>query len=177
MAQQLKTCTTCKEDKTLDQFSKASRRPDGLQTSCKACNKIANAKFREQRPRYQKNYYRTDNGHKAKLEAQKRFWEKDGGGIYILVNKVNNKVYIGQTSQFKRREVEWGMYTRNPKFFSKYMNERLKMEVESFGVDSFEWMILEPMPDSTLKQRRAMENKFIDAFSKITEVYNKNKNK
>ena len=172
-----KNCITCKEDKPLDQFSKCSRKPDGKQPSCKACNKITNAKFREKRPGYQVKYYYTPDGHKAKLKAQAKFWSKAGGGIYVLINKVNNNIYVGQTSQFNRREVEWRMYTRNPHLMSRYLNQSFKDAIVRYGHESFEWKVIEEMPNATLRQRRQRENHYIETFSLITEVYNKNKNK
>ena len=172
-----KNCITCKEDKPLDQFSKCSRKPDGKQPSCKACNKITNAKFREKRPAYQGKYYHTPDGHKAKLKAQAKFWSKAGGGIYVLINKVNNNIYVGQTSQFNRREVEWRMYTRNPHLMSRYLNQSFKDAIVRYGHESFEWKVIEEMPNATLRQRRQRENHYIETFSLITEVYNTNKNK
>ena len=172
-----KNCITCKEDKPLDQFSKCSRKPDGKQPSCKECNKITNAKFREKRPTYQVKYYNTPTGNKAKLKAQKKFWSKAGGGIYVLINKVNKHVYVGQTSQFNRRSVEWKMYSKNPGAFSRYLSQHFKDAIVQYGQESFEWKIIEKMPDSTLKERKKRENYYIDLFSHITEVYNRIKNR
>jgi len=40
---QFKRCKKCKDDKTLDQFSKNRRRKDGLQDWCKPCIKVRDA--------------------------------------------------------------------------------------------------------------------------------------
>ena len=177
MAQQLKTCITCKEDKTLDNYSKASRRPDGKQPSCKACNKITNAKFREKRPAYQKKYYYSPTGHINKLKAQEVFWSKDGGGIYMVYNKINTNVYIGQTNKFKRREVEWAVYINNLEGFSRYVNDDFKKDIEKYGKENFVFEIVERMPDASSRQRKIRENFYIELFGKITNTYNKISNR
>lgn len=41
----LKTCAKCGEAKPLTEFNKDSNKRDGLQTWCKECKKIANAKY------------------------------------------------------------------------------------------------------------------------------------
>lgn len=38
----LKTCSTCKQEKTLDQFSKDRTQPSGLNYQCKACRSAVN---------------------------------------------------------------------------------------------------------------------------------------
>ena len=177
MAQQLKTCITCGEHKPLEQYSKASRRPDGLQASCKACNKISNRKFRESRPEYQNKYYRTPDGHKAKLKAQQKFWEKDGGGIYIIKNKENGKVYIGQTSKYNRREIEWKVYFTHPDGHSHYLNAMFFEDVKHYGIEAFEFIRLEPMLNATTYQRKKRENFYINLFSLVGQVYNVTRNK
>ena len=44
---QLKTCSRCKEAKTVDSFTINRARPDGLQQRCRACNKVLNAEYRK----------------------------------------------------------------------------------------------------------------------------------
>lgn len=41
----MKKCSQCKEDKPFEKFSKDSKRKDGLQTSCKACQKLLGKKY------------------------------------------------------------------------------------------------------------------------------------
>jgi len=168
-----KTCQQCKEDKSLDQFSKCSAKPDGLQIACKACNKINNKKFRDKRPKYQDEYRATPKGRAIKKRTAKRFFDNRGGGIYCMLNKLTNSIYIGQTSQFTRREIEWRMYPKDPKKYRKYMGSALRADVEKYGHENFEWRIIEVMKDSTVKQRRLREKNYIEAFSLITNVYNK----
>jgi hypothetical protein len=173
-----KNCITCKEDKPLDQFSKCSRLPDGKQPSCKECNKITNAKFREKRPKYQTNYYQNNpQGRRNMIDATQRYYDAEGGGIYLLINKENGKVYVGQTSQYNRRKNEWNTYPTNPVKWGRFLNKELYDDCVHYGPDAFEWKILERMPDSTLKQRRERENFYIDVFSLTNRLYNKIKNR
>ncbi len=49
----MKVCGSCKEEKSLDNFSKNKRSPDGLQFNCKSCaNNYARTNYSENRERY-----------------------------------------------------------------------------------------------------------------------------
>ena len=52
-----KICTTCKEEKQLDQFSTNKATADGKHYQCKACNKIHNDKWRNENKEYTNQYY------------------------------------------------------------------------------------------------------------------------
>ncbi len=61
-----KTCRVCKTEKPIDCFGKHSRRKDGLNSDCRDCCRVANAKWRS-RPEYalehrenQRAYRQTD---------------------------------------------------------------------------------------------------------------------
>lgn len=41
----VKRCRTCKKRKPLDQFKKNNRKPDGYDTICKACYRVANRRY------------------------------------------------------------------------------------------------------------------------------------
>jgi len=54
---QLKTCSKCKIEKPISEFSKHKGKPDGYRYSCKQCEKIPAEAWRKANPDYQKDYY------------------------------------------------------------------------------------------------------------------------
>lgn len=60
--------------------------------------------------------------------------------IYIRTNTVNGKQYVGQTSDFKRRERDWRRKTR-------YSNSTIAQDVEKYGLDVWEVKILDTVED------------------------------
>jgi len=166
-----KCCVQCGEEKALDQFSKNSRAKDGLQGACKACNKANNAKFRKEKPEYQRQYWGTPKGYENRYRALQKFFDKKGGGIYIIKNKVTGKIYVGETTQLNRREIEWRMYLThlNTDHSKKLMGE----DVEKYGIDAFEMIVIEQMgSDVTKKELLKRERYYVKLFKKVGEVYN-----
>ena len=144
----MKRCLTCGEEKELDQFSKNSRAKDLKQQSCKSCNREVNRKFRERRPEYQKKYYSTPKGKKNKIEALQRMWNSEGGGIYRVINNVTGTIYIGSTTQYARRRMEWHTYLNSPEDHRRYFGDKMYEDALKYGKDAFEWQKVEPMSAS-----------------------------
>lgn len=166
-----KCCVQCGEEKPADQFSKNSRAKDGLQTACKACNKVNNAKFRQTKPQYQKQYWGTPRGHERRKEAQQKFFDKKGGGIYVIKNKVTGKIYVGETTQLQRREVEWRMYLNN--LNTDHSRKLMAEDMEKYGIEGFEMIIVEQMGSNPTKEElKKRERYYVKLFKKIGEVYN-----
>lgn len=165
-----KCCIQCGEEKALDQFSKNSRAKDGLQTACKACNKINNAKFRQTKPEYQKQYWGTPKGHENRYKASQKFFDKKGAGIYILKNKVTGKIYVGKSTQLQRREVEWRMYLNN--LNTDHSRKMIGDDVEKYGVEAFEMIIIEKVENPTKELLLKRERYYVKLFKKIGEIYN-----
>lgn len=116
----MKTCTKCKEVKTVDCFSKQTARKDGLQARCKKCCKKLGAKYRLDNPEKELQRsarYRLDNAESAK-ESQKKYRESNPEKRRCAVSKweKNNKAKILITKQ-KYRE-------SNPEKFRDYCNSR-----------------------------------------------------
>lgn len=155
-----KVCQQCKEEKPLDQYSKCSKFEDGKQKACKACNKLNNAKFRKTRPAYQHKYYQTEKGKENKLKALRKAWNSEGSGVYRIVNKANGWIYIGSTKQLSRRRLEWTSYLNNLELHRRYLSDQMFADVVKYGVDAFEWSILEKM-EGTKKQITGREYQII----------------
>lgn len=165
-----KVCVQCKEEKLVEQFSKNSRAKDGLQTACKACNKINNAKFRTTKPEYQKQYWGTPKGAERRYEASQKFYDKKGAGIYVIKNKVTSKIYVGKSVQLQRRELEWRMYLNN--LNTDHARKTIGDDVEKYGMDAFEMIIVEQVQNPTTELLKKRERFYIKMFAKVGEVYN-----
>jgi len=167
-----KVCVRCKEDKPLDQYSKSSRAKDGLQTACKDCNKVTNAKFRKKRPAYQNKYYNTEKGKANKLKALNKMWDSEGAGIYRVINKVTGTIYIGSTTQYVRRRHEWHTYLSNPEEHRRYFSDRMYDDALKYGKEVFEWEKIEPMTGSK-KDIVTREYEIIRLLDKLgVDIYN-----
>lgn len=89
-------------------------------------------------------------------------------GIYIIKNKVNNKVYVGQSKKLEQR---YGghLYRLEKK---EHHNEILQRAFNKYGADNFEYNILEEvLNDNTLNER---EKYWIDFYGGINcnNIYN-----
>ena len=71
-------------------------------------------------------------------------------GIYIITNKVNGKVYIGQSKQLNQR-YSGHLYRINRK---EHHNEILQRAFDKYGADNFEYNILEEIIDERLLNER-----------------------
>jgi len=71
-------------------------------------------------------------------------------GIYIIRNLVNNKVYIGQSIDIKRR---WGEHKRKYKQESERKDSYLYKAMYKYGVDAFSFDILEECDKEKLNER------------------------
>lgn len=166
-----KCCIECKETKTLDRFSKNSRAADGLQGACKDCNKASNAKFREEKPEYQKAYWNTPRGKETRKQAQYKYFDSEGAGIYIVKNLINGKLYIGQSHQIARRKLEWRLYLKHPNWREIFVNEALANDIEKYGPDNFTLNVIEKMEDDK-KNLRLREKYYIRLLRKFNDLYN-----
>lgn len=84
------------------------------------------------------------------------------GIIYIITNKVNSKVYIGQTRK--------SLSERMRHHFSKYETcTKLKKAIEQYGKDNFMYNVLELVPYSKLNER---EFYYITKYNSVQNGYN-----
>jgi len=82
-------------------------------------------------------------------------------GIYSILNKVNHKIYIGQSLDIE---------TRLKQRMSNSSNLDLKKDIEHFGINKFEFSILKKCNADKLD---ALEKKYIKHFQdRGIDVYN-----
>jgi len=90
----------------------------------------------------------------------KKTSENKTGCIYMIKNKTNGKIYIGQTQQ-------------NPKYrFSQHQSSKqeLGFDMRSFGIDNFELTVLKDNVD--VNDLHIEEANFIHEYSQSYELYN-----
>lgn len=84
------------------------------------------------------------------------------GIIYIITNKVNSKVYVGQTRK--------SLSERMRHHFSKYETcTKLKKAIEQYGKENFIYNVLELVPYSELNDR---ETYYIKQYNSVENGYN-----
>jgi group I intron endonuclease len=81
-------------------------------------------------------------------------------GIYIIINKINNKKYIGSTKNFKKRWIKHKSELRARKHHSKHLENAWS----SYGEENFEFKILENL--EILAER---EQYYLDLYKTYNE--------
>ena len=90
------------------------------------------------------------------------------GVVYMIKNKINNRVYIGQTTQYKRRKKDhFKELSKN-----KHINCELQQDYNKYGNDAFEISILKEC--CNLQERLDFEKYYIDYYGGInsSNTYN-----
>ena len=121
----MKFCTTCKEEKELSEFHKKRRQKDGLQTACKSCCKIRDARSYAKSPERRELIKRT--------RTRKTAYNRE------LVNRY--KRFLGCQICQEKEPVVLDLHHRDPLEKDKdpstlrnYSTERLKAEIRKCAV-------------------------------------------
>ena len=85
-------------------------------------------------------------------------------GIYKITNLINNKIYIGQSVDIKRR---WYYYTNPPKELD--YKSKIIPAIKKYGIENFKFEILEECPIDQLDER---ESYYINFYNSIIDGYN-----
>lgn len=88
-------------------------------------------------------------------------------GVYKITNTVTNDCYIGSSKDVKRR---WAAH-KCPSEWKKQPNNPLYLDMQKYGVDKFEFQILEEVESKQLKEA---EQEFIGV---LQPTYNKRRAK
>lgn len=70
-------------------------------------------------------------------------------GIYLIKNKINNKVYVGQSNNFQNRKREHFNRLKN----NNHTNEHLQKSWNKYGNENFEFIVLEECDINYLDER------------------------
>lgn len=79
--------------------------------------------------------------------------------IYLRTNLVNNKCYVGQTSNLKRREMEWNYLKQT------YANDYISNDREKYGFDA--WVVKVLAECDNRENAWNLEQKFIKDYNTI----------
>lgn len=92
---------------------------------------------------------------------------KDNYGIYGIKNRINEKVYVGQTSEsFLRRFWNHQWKLRN----NSHDNIYLQNSWNKYGENNFEYFVIETVNNPSLLDE--LEIKYIDFYKKLEKSYN-----
>lgn len=97
-------------------------------------------------PHYNKYHHKTPIG------------KKMNSGIYIINNIINNKVYVGSSSNIERRWKKHKSLLKNNKHHSKY----LQSSWNTYGEENFHFIVIEEVKNSL--HLIAVEQTFLDYF-------------
>lgn len=81
------------------------------------------------------------------------------GYIYKITNKINNKIYIGQTVQSPNRRLQKHISD------SKKIDTHLYRAFNKYGIDNFQLDIIEECKDSELDQQEKYWIKYFDSYN------------
>jgi group I intron endonuclease len=83
-------------------------------------------------------------------------------GIYKITNRVNGKIYIGSAKSVSHRLSEHKWYLKN----NNHENPHLQNAVNKYGLDNFDFSILEDVEQSKLLER---EQYYLDLYKSYEE--------
>jgi len=114
MATNSKTCLDCGLYKPSTEFPKDSTRKDGNKPYCKKCFGI-------------------------RVEKYHNSW---GAGVYKIINKITQELYVGQSTQLRRRKCEH--FTKGRQAHSK--SPLLAASMAQYGKQNFEFIKIKNCP-------------------------------
>lgn len=86
-------------------------------------------------------------------------------GIYRITNTVNNKIYIGQSTNIKRRWRSHKCNAKNEKYYNNvYSRNTLYYEMHYYGLEKFKFEVLEECSVNDLNDREAFYIKLCNAI-------------
>jgi len=117
-----------------------------------------NKQWRQDNKEYSKQWYqdnkegvsqrnkqwRQDNSENIKRN-KKQYRQNLPAATYLIMNTINGKVYIGQSTQYSRR---WTTHKRNLRK-NKHENKHFQQDWNEYGEDAFVFEVIEELPPDT----------------------------
>lgn len=91
-------------------------------------------------------------------------------GIYKITNKINNKIYIGQSKDIERRWKQHIASSKNIKCSSYY--NPLYTDFRKFGIENFDFEILQTFEKYNKIELDKAELSFMKKFNSLQNGYN-----
>ena len=88
-------------------------------------------------------------------------------GVYKITNTITCDFYIGSSKDVKHR---WAAH-KTPSVWKNHPNNQMYLDMQKYGVDKFEFQILEEVEESFLKEK---EQQFIETLKPTYNNYNAN---
>jgi len=154
----MKTCSKCKKEMPFSEFHKDSRTKSGYRAYCKTCRIPVDRKY----------YHRT----KERWSAHgKTYRTNQPAGVYKIVNKIDGKMYIGQSTVIKERINSHKTRLRNKRHSSSQLQN---VYDKHDSLDVFEFTIIEQhASDTTTEFLLERERYFINKYKEEgKELYN-----
>lgn len=85
-------------------------------------------------------------------------------GIYLIINKINNKVYVGKTKNFKKRFAQY-LYDYE-KQRGDQINQYLLSSMNKYGFENFEFSIVEYCSIEECAERELFWMKELDSLNR-----------
>lgn len=92
--------------------------------------------------------------------------------IYRIHNKINDKNYIGQSHNWQKRYNHYKSYPFNSK--SKAYNRPIESAIRKYGIENFDFIILEEIESSNQKKIDEREKYWIKEFLSLTSEHGYN---
>ena len=84
-------------------------------------------------------------------------------GIYIITNKINNKIYIGKSKNIERRWKQYAYDFKTRKI--KHINEHMLNSMTKYGYDNFDFKIQEECEIENLSERELFWMNHYESFN------------
>jgi len=179
----MKTCIKCKEEKPFSEFGRDRSRKDGHNPYCKIChngrlrewrlkNKDHYKEYKKIQNKHNKQYYRSYYlKHKKKINLNhSNYYKKQPSAIYIIVNKKNGRIYVGETTMIGVRIADHKRHLR----LKNHPNKSIQNDCNKHSLDVFDFQVIEEHPpdaDKSLLVER--ERYFINKYKEEgKELYN-----
>lgn len=94
------------------------------------------------------------------------------GYIYKVTNKINNKVYIGQTTRTLEERKAEHLRKSKTETRNKEKNCIFHLAIQKYGIENFDWEIIEECPNEQLNKQEIFWIAFYDSYANDSRGYN-----
>lgn len=95
-------------------------------------------------------------------------------GIYEIRNKIDNKRYIGKSKNINKRFASHKYYMKKTEFKKKMINRYLHYAAQKYGIENFEFNILENCEDYSEDQVKDIELFYMDLYQTCNRKFGYN---